>query len=122
MYRNIYHFISACRKSYNTQRVKLRLLEKWREKLRKTYVVRGVIMDISKAFDRVPHDLFFAKLTVYGVDESFLCYIYLYLLNGKKCVRVININSNFLNVTSGVPQGSIVGPTLFVSLMTFLHY
>ena len=122
MYRNIYHFISACRKCYNTQHVKLKLLEKWREKLRKSYVVRGVIMDISKAFDRVPNDLFFAKLAVYGVDESFLCYIYSYLLNGKKCVRVININSNFLNVTSGVPQGSIVGPILFVSLMTFLHY
>ena len=53
------------------------------------------------------------KLATYGVDESFLCYIYSYLLNRKQCVRISNINSNFLNVISGVPQGSIVGPILF---------
>ena len=70
-------------------------------------------MHLFKAFDFVPHDLLLAKLAAYGVDESFLCYIYSYLLNRKQCVRINNINSDFLNVISGVPQGRIVGPILF---------
>ena len=70
-------------------------------------------MDLSKAFDCVPHDLLLAKLAAYGVDENFLCYIYSYLLTWKQCMRINNTNSDFLNVISGVPQGSIVGPILF---------
>ena len=81
--------------------------------MERNYVVVRVLMDLSKAFDCVPHDLLLAKLAAYGVDESFLCYIYSYLLNRKQCVRINNININFLTVISGVPQGSIVGPILF---------
>ena len=49
-----------------------------------------------------------AKLAVYGVDESFLCYIYSYLLNASQ-----EYHSDFLSVVSEAPQGSIVGPILF---------
>ena len=70
-------------------------------------------MDLSKAFDYVPYDLLLAKLAAYGVDKNFFCYIYSYLLNRKQCVQISNINSDFLNVISGVPQGSIVRPILF---------
>ena len=91
----------------------IRLLEEWRENLDKNYVVRGVLMDLSKAFDCVPHDRLLAKFAAYGVNESFFCYIYSYLLNQKQGARINNINSDFLTVISGVPQGSIVGPILF---------
>ena len=113
MYNNISPFISAYRKNYNTQYVMIRLLKEWTKNLDKNYVVGGVLMDLSKAFDCVPHDLLLAKLAAYGVNESFPCYIYSYLLNRKQCVRINNINSDFLTVVSGVLQGSIVGPILF---------
>ena len=113
MYDNISPFISAYRKNYNMQHVMIRLLEERRENLDKNYVVGGVLMDLSKAFNCVPHDLLLEKLAAYGVDESFLCYIYSYLLNWKQCVRINNVNSDFLTVISGVPQGSIVGSILF---------
>ena len=114
VYNNISPFISAYRKNYNTQHVMIRLLEEWRENLDKNYVIGRVLMDLSKAFDCIPHDLLLVKLAAYGVDENLLCYIYsYYLLNRKQCVRINNINSDFLNVVSGVPQGSIVGPILF---------
>ena len=119
MYNNISPFISACRKNYNTQHVVVRLLEEWRENLDKNYVVGGVLMDLSKAFDCIPNNLLLAKLAAYGVDENLLSYICSYLLNRKQCVRINNINSDFLNVVSGVPQGSIVGRFyLIVSLVT----
>ena len=76
----------------------LRFLEEWREKLDKNYVVGGVFMDLSKAFYCVSHDLLLAELTVYGLDGSFLCYEYSYLLNRKQYVPVKNISSDFLNV------------------------
>ena len=69
-------------------------------------------MGLSTAFDCVSHDLLLAKLAAYDVDESFLCYINSYLLNRKQCVRINNINSDFLNIISGVPQGSIPAPIL----------
>ena len=66
-------------------------------------------MDLSKAFDCVPHDLLIAKLAAYSVDKNLLMYIYSYLSNRKQCVRINNVHSRSL----GVPQGSIVGPILF---------
>ena len=90
-----------------------RLLKLWRENLHKNYVVGGLLMDQSKTFDCVLHDLLHAKFAAYGVDESFLSYIYSYLINRKQCVRINNINSDFLNVISGVQQKSIVGTILF---------
>ena len=93
----------------------LRLLEERRETLDKNYVVVD---------HWVPHYLLLAKLAVYGVDESFLCYIYSYLLNRKQCVRINNINSDFLNVILGVPQENIVGLILFNCFFNdfFLRY
>ena len=90
----------------------IRHLKEWRGNLDKNYAVGGVLMDLSKAFDCVPHDLLLAKLAAYGANENFLCYVHSYLLNRKQCVRINNINSDFLNVISGVPQGSIVGQIL----------
>ena len=63
------------------------------------------------------------KLATYGVDENCLYYIYSYLPNRKQWVRINNINTDFLNVISGVPQGSILAPILFnCSLMTFFNF
>ena len=59
------------------------------------------------------HGILLVKLVGYGLVVHFYCYIYSYRLNQKQRVRIKNINSNFLNVISGVPQGYIVGPILF---------
>ena len=101
-------FISAYRKNYNTQHVLLRLLEEWREHLGDNKIVAGILMDLSKAFDCVPHDLLLAKLATYGTDDSLILYIHSYLLNRKQCVCINNTLSEFNKVISGVPQGSIV--------------
>ena len=115
-------YVSAYRKEYDSQHVLFRLLEEWRQHLDNNKVVGGVFMDLSKAFDCVPHDLLIAKLAAYSVDENLLMYIYSYLSNRKQCVRINNVHSKFQNVISGVPQGSIVGPTLFNCFLNDFFY
>ena len=66
------------RKDNNSQHMLIRLLEEWRQHLDNNKVVRGVFMDLSKAFDCVSLDLLIAKLAAYSVDENLLMYIYSY--------------------------------------------
>ena len=106
-------FISAYRESYNTQHVLIRLIEEYRKNLGNNYFTGAVLMDLSKAFDCIPHDIEIAKSADYGFDKIMICYIYSYLKRGKQCVSVNNIKSTFEEIMSGVPQGSIVGPILF---------
>ena len=104
-------YVSAYRKGYNSQHVLIRLLKKWRQHLDNNKVFGGVFMDLSKPFDCVPHDLLITKLAAYSVDENLL--MYCYLSKRKQCIRINNVHNRFQNVISGVPQGSIVDPTLF---------
>ena len=53
------------------------------------------------------------KLEAYGFDDYTIRYIYSYLKNKEQCVKINNIYSDLLDIKSGVPQGSIVGPILF---------
>ena len=104
MSNQIYPYVSAYRERYNSQHVLIRHLEKWRQHLDNNKVVGGVFMDLSKAFNCVPHDLLIAKLAAYSVDENLLMYLYSYLSNRKQCVRINNVHSSFQNVIPGVPQ------------------
>ena len=70
-------------------------------------------MDLSKAFDCVPYDLLYEKLKAYGLDETSVKLIKSYLTERKQCVKVGNVCSSLRNLEKGVPQGSILGPTLY---------
>ena len=106
-------FIGAYRKAYGTQHVLIRLLEDWETKLDNNYIVCAVLMDLSKAFDYIPHDLLIAKLNAYGFDENALILIYSYLKRREQSVGINNTYSSFQTILSGVPQGSVLGPILF---------
>ena len=55
------------------------------------YFIGIVLVDLSMAFDCIPHDLVIAKLAAYGLDKNMICYIYSYLKSRKQCVSAKNI-------------------------------
>lgn len=76
--------------------------------------VFGYFYDMSKAFDTISHKVLLEKLYFYGFDQSSVNLIKSYLSNRQQAVSFDNCLSSSLLVESGVPQGSILGPTLFV--------
>lgn len=75
---------------------------------------RAVFLDMSKAFDKVWHDGVIYKLKQNGISGSLIKVLSSYLTNRKQRVVVSGSHSDFLQIESGVPQGSVLGPLLFL--------
>lgn len=106
-------FISAYRAIYSTNHVLIKMIEDWKLALDNKKFVGAILMDLSKAFDCIPHDLLIAKMNAYGFSENSLIFFYSYLKRRKQSVKINNTHSIFQILLSGVPQGSILGPILF---------
>ena len=74
----------------------------------------GVFIDLKKAFDRVDHELLVEKLNVYGIRGVANKWLQNYLANRKQYVVINDDCSDLLDMTCGVPQGSVLGPILFI--------
>ena len=113
-------FLAAFRKGFGCQTTLLRLLESWKRALDNHECVAAILMDLSKVFDSLPHDLLKVKLKAYGLSAGAVDLLDSYLTNRQQRVKLGSETSKWETLFKGVPQGSILGPLILTFLsMTF---
>ena len=89
------------------------MIEKWGNSMDQGKLFGALLTDLSKAFDCLPHDLLATKLSANGFDNNSTRFLFDYLINRKQRTNIGQVCSPWDEITSGVPQGSILGRLIF---------
>ena len=96
-----------------------KLLQAWQEKSDKSGFVGTILMDLSKVYDSLTHDLLVTKFEAYGTNNNRLNSIHNYLRNRKQRTKISSY-SNWYDIVRGVPECLILGPLFFNLLINNL--
>ena len=113
-YNILYHNQYGFRQYHSTHHALITLVDKITKSLDSGDIVIGVFLDLKKAFDTVDHTILLKKLHQYGIRGNLNKWFENYLANRSQYVSCNGKTSDIQNVSCGVPQGSILGPLLFI--------
>jgi hypothetical protein len=115
-FENIFNpFLTAFHSDFGCQSTLLRVIEDWKHALDKNEYLTAILMDLSKAFDCLPHDSLLLKLNAYGLSKSSLDLLCSYLTNRKQCVK---LNQNLSNMLPIAVRYSFLSNACFQSSIT----
>ena len=109
------------RRKHSTYMALLTLMDKLVNALENKEIVVGIFLDFSKAFDTVDHDILLQKLHHYGIRGYAYSWFESYITHRTQFVTYSGAKSKKLIIKSGVPQGSILGPLMFLISINDLH-
>ena len=110
----LYKYQFWFRKVYSTEKAILEITDNLKLATDKGQITCGLFLDLSKAFDTVNHEILLSKLYLYGIRGTPHNCFESYLHNRRQYVKIDCTKSSYENITCGIPQGSTLGPLLFL--------